>query len=352
MSIQRVTRGTLVTAMLSMMLAADARAEGAGGDAALAETLFQTGRQLMTEGKHAEACPKLAESHRLDPAGGTVLMVGLCYEASHRWASAWVALNEALGLARKDAREDREKRAKEHLAIVEAKMSRLTVKLSPKLRATKGLTLRRDGRELPEAAWDTPIPLDPGDHKLEAGAPGYEPWSAPFIVREERGDVTLDVPELAPSRAVAAAPSAAAPAASTSAAPAPSQTETPPVSQPHHRVAAFSLGAVGVVALGVGSYFGLRAMSLASDANDSCPTSTCSDRAAVADSESAERAARIANVGVALGALALGGAAALYFTGDRAGSAKPATRGVALAPSLTVPIAAGSGATLSLGGRW
>jgi len=71
--------------------------------------------------------PKLAESHRLDPAGGTVLLLGLCYEQQGRLASAWAALRSARAMARKTGRKDRSDVADEHLNAIEPRLGCVTV---------------------------------------------------------------------------------------------------------------------------------------------------------------------------------------------------------------------------------
>jgi len=73
----------------------------------LAEKLFQEAKRALAENKLAEGCTKLADSHRLDPAGGTVLLLAACLERRGRVASAWSSYHEALGFARRDGREDR-----------------------------------------------------------------------------------------------------------------------------------------------------------------------------------------------------------------------------------------------------
>ena len=54
----------------------------------MAESLFREGKRLSGEHKFAEACPKFAESYKLDPGLGTLLNLAICHEvggqARHR----------------------------------------------------------------------------------------------------------------------------------------------------------------------------------------------------------------------------------------------------------------------------
>ena len=74
---------------------------------AVAESLFRDGKQLFQSDDFEHACPKLAQSYQIDPAGGTALLLAICYEKQGRLASAWARYNDALVLAKRDAREDR-----------------------------------------------------------------------------------------------------------------------------------------------------------------------------------------------------------------------------------------------------
>ena len=73
-------------------------------DQVAAEALFQEGVALLEEGNANAACPKLAESHRLDAATGTLMALSLCNEAVGKLASAWAGFTEVEGRARREGR--------------------------------------------------------------------------------------------------------------------------------------------------------------------------------------------------------------------------------------------------------
>lgn len=284
------------------------------GQEALAETLFQDGRKLMEQGSFAEACPKLAESHAIDPAGGTVLLLALCYEQLGKTASAWVKFNEALASARRDGRSDRVERATSHIAQLEPKLSRLTVSVPAAVASQEGLELLLDGVVLPRVAWSRELPADPGAHKIAARAPGRRPWSRDVDLGANGARQAVEVPLL--DALVEEKP--AAPVAPVAAPPA------NPVVEPREPVtaddggsaptAAYLVGGIGVLALSVGGYYGVRALGRNADARESCPGNECTDPVGVGLNEDARKDALRANVLMGAGVLLTGIGAYLWLS--------------------------------------
>ena len=96
-------------------------------DQMLAQSLFDEGRQLMAQKRYAEACPKLAESQRLDPGGGTLTNLAICHENEGKTGTAYLEFMAASSQASKDGRADREAIAKEHLGRLGPRVPKLKV---------------------------------------------------------------------------------------------------------------------------------------------------------------------------------------------------------------------------------
>jgi hypothetical protein len=316
-AMRRALGGALVLA--AILVAGPAAAQSAN-DKAAAETLFEQGRALLQKGKYAEACPKLAESLRLDTGIGTMLYLAECYERSGKTASAWAQFREAQETARQ-AGDSREKVARDRADKLEPKLSRLAI-VVPK--EVSGLVVTRDGREVGKPVWGTPTPIDAGKHVIRASAAGYEPFETTVDVGADRASAKVEIPAL-----VAKPPDQPAPAPVVVAAPAPVPEEGHGGGQ---RTIAIGVGILGLVGVGVGSVFGLEAISTLSDADQHCSGNACDQQGLDLRSDSRSQAT-ISTIGFVVGGVALAGAAVLWFTAPKSRAAV----GIAPATNAGVP---------------
>jgi hypothetical protein len=259
-----------LAAVIVAVLGTPAKAEPSADDRALATALFQEARTLMINGETSQACMKFAESHRLDPSGGTILNLALCHEKERKLARSWSEFTEAIAFARRDYRADRESEAQDHARKLEPLLSRLTVVVSNAAQI-EGLRVESDGRELTPASWSLAIPVDGGEHVVRASAPGRLLWSKTVTLPDEAGAATVEIPALA----LAPPPPPIEKPAALIAAPAAAPEGNP------RRTAAWIVGAAGAVQLGFASYFGLEALSLRSDINRNDDAIRAADRSTV-----------------------------------------------------------------------
>lgn len=272
----------------------EAHAEPSGADRQAATVLFKDGKLLLDKGKVAEACRKLEDSLRLDPAAGTLLNLAVCHEKEGRTASAWYELNDALASARRDNRPERIKLAEEHIAALEPKLLRLSVEV-PKEHDLPDLEVRRDGAVLARAGWGSATPVDPGDHKLEARAPGRLPWSETVKVDPSAPSRTVKIPALLPDPDAAKTPPPAPLASSSAASAAPPPPPPPPSSRGTTGIVATAVGGALLVTAGVVS---IVAKSKYTDAIKDCSPQSCS----LAASKQTKNAVKLADSATGLAA--------------------------------------------------
>jgi hypothetical protein len=230
---------------------------------ALAETLYHEGRRLMAEQSYGEAAAKFAESHRLDPATGTLLNLATCHARDGRLATAWLEFNVALRRAQQSGQHDRVDFVRLQLSQIEPRLSRLTIEVTPEAEVG-GLEVSLDGVLLGRAGHGVPMPIDGGRHRLTAKAPGRVPWSIELDIRTELDSRTIVIPPLKPSVVVPALPAEqAAPALPTR----PSAGSTPERNRNPVPLAVYVGTGVTAAWLGAALVTGALYLDAASDSN-------------------------------------------------------------------------------------
>jgi serine/threonine-protein kinase len=172
------------------------------------------------------------------------------------------------------------------------------------------MVIRRSGQAIARVLWGVPLPVDPGSQQIDVEAPGYRAWSTTVLVGENGASASVRIPPL--ERAAEATP-----LAQTTPAEQPATATMPPEPPPPaadagagaaQRTLGFVVGGVGIVGMGVGGYFGLRAISKNDDAEEFCPGggAECGDDRGIELTDDAKSAATIANIGVIGGAVLTG----------------------------------------------
>jgi tetratricopeptide (TPR) repeat protein len=268
--------------------------------ARLAEALFDEAKQAMDAGDFASACPKFEESRRLDPAGGTELALGVCYERAERLASAWNAYRVALASAERDGRADRAAIAEERLAELEPRLSRIRVFVPREVSALPMLRVDFGGLELRPPSWGLAVPYDGGSYVLRVSARGYVPWTQTVVLGASGDRAEIVVPKLT---------AASAESPTSNASPSRASPPAPPASSPEEKLG-FVFAGAAVLALVPGIYFGGRAIAEGDAVNEQCNGDFC-DMAVEQDHEEAVSDARRANVFIASGLIAA--SISIYF---------------------------------------
>lgn len=274
-------------------------------DKAIARTLFEQGRSLAKQGNWAEACPKLAESQRLDPGIGTLYNLADCHEHTKNLAAAWAEFGEVADIAKQNGQTEREKIARERVAALDKRVPRVTLKKREALPPGSDIVL--DEKSVGIAVIDIPVPLDPGSHKVAIVEAGGRRTEKTFTLPEGAAASEIDLPSLAAKQTV--------------------DPKVWQVQEDHatwQKPLALGVGAAGVVALGVSLYLGIHAKSQWNDVSSKCPNNHCNS-AGYAGWEDARSTAMAGNVTFVIGLGLLAGAAILYALAPSDGPRRPQT---------------------------
>jgi hypothetical protein len=308
------TASSQAAALIAILcLAAPAlAADPSVADKSLAQSLFDEGRRLMDAGRYSDACPRFADSERLDPGGGTVLNLALCYERSGKLALAYATYNDALSLAIEEHRAEREAFARERIADIAPRLPHLTVRIS----AVDGARVSLDGSDLPPSAWGVLVPVDPGRHTIEATARGREPFETAVTLAEgETREVPIELAQAAVSLP-----------------PPPGEVRERPLPREGTRrsPAFYVLGSLGLASLGASAVTGFMALSAHQSVEQKCDVTrgVCTDPSGIDDAQRARTMAWVSTWTLAGGAL--GVILALSVPMQHYVIVSPAPRGAAL----------------------
>jgi serine/threonine-protein kinase len=329
----RIALQFLLAALLALSTTSPATAgDPTATDQTTAEALFQEGKRLVAAGNFAAACPKFAESQRLDPGSGTLLNLADCQERIGKLATAWAFFRDAEAGARAKGNKEREAEAARRAAALAPRLPKLAIVVPPAVRVS-GFEVRRDGSLVGEAQFGLSLPLDQGAHEIVANAPGRKTFSTTVRIETEAAAVSVEVPPL--EKAPDAAPAAAK-----------------GFTWGTQRILGVGLGAVGLVGIGVATGFTVRMTGLNGDSLAHCQaadTTKC-DLTGVSLRNQAFDASHVATGTVIAGSALLASGVVFFLTAHEAPDKKKPDAPVARARVL--PLAGPGLGGVVLQGVW
>ena len=342
----------VVAAMLAQSVGlrpALAQEEPSSAETAAARGLAVEGLKLADSGRCSEAVEKLARAEKLHHSAIVQSRLGECQISLGKLVDGTENLRKVLrepvppnpSPALTKARE----RAQTALDGAKPKIAFLMISVKG-LKDVSTATVTVDGESVPAALLDADRPTDPGEHVIEASAPGYLKASARVSVKEaERKAVSVRLD--ADPNAVAAAPPPGPAEPPTGAQHLQQREPTPPApsrdsrfavggdtsaSGAPNRTGAYIAWAVGGVALAVGAGFGAVAMKLKDGLN--CEGNVCQDSESNRNNFSdAKTYGNVSTAGFIVGGVGVALGAVLFFTasGSTSGSSS-AVRSAGAAP--------------------
>jgi len=286
--------------------APSARAQDdSAADTAAARKLGQEGLTLADAGNCQDAVDRLARSEKMHHAVSVLERLGECQV---KLGKLVLGIETLRRVVREQLQADSpaafvaaQERAQQIMADAKPRVARLKVAVAAPAGAAIWVTI--DSVNEPTANLNSDRFVDPGDHVIEAGAPGYLKAMARLHLGEGVADsvaLTLAPDPNAPPPAQATtpvAPAAGAPAAQT---------------QARDHTAAYVAGGVGLVGIGFGVAFGLGAMSEKSSLDAACNGNVC-PTSQQGTRDAGTRFGTISTVGFIVGGVGLATGAVLYF---------------------------------------
>lgn len=188
-------RNSLELAILAGLLGFSSVALGADAKSrAEAQKLYEDGAKDMEADDFAHACPKFEAAFKILPEHiRTGLTLAECLDKLGQPAASLKVLESVSVLAQ--AKGDTKKFAEIEATMldVDSRVPRLILQIPKDIATMPGFSITRDGVPVPRSLWDKPLPLESGNHEVEASAVDRETWKKEVILRV--GDRTTVVVE-------------------------------------------------------------------------------------------------------------------------------------------------------------
>lgn len=306
---------------------AAAQDDGDAAETAAARTLAVEGVKLADAGRCDEAIDKLAKAEKLHHAPVVLGRLGECQIAQGKLVEGTENLRKVLREPLASDAPPVVVRARERAATVLERSKVRIAGLNITVKGPRGnseVAVSVDGQPMNVALLDAERPTDPGEHVVEASAPGFTSASARVSVAPgERQSLVLTLEPDPMARAAAVTVPEGTPSTpensglftrvSPLAEPGAAAQPSRPVPAERNLTNAYIAWGAGGAAVVAGSIFGLLAFQGKSDLDKQCPENLCPDSSADKLS-SARRDSTVATVLMAVGGAGLALGTVFYFT--------------------------------------
>lgn len=269
-------------------------------------------RDLIAQGRVAEACELYAAAAASAGTSSTLIASAQCHELQGKTATAYAELLAATTAAEKEGSSENQDRSRTLAGKLAPRLSALRIDV---LAPAADQVVKRDGKPVPQSEWGKLMYVDPGPHAVNATAAGRRDFSTQVNVGAEADvrvvlvgelpDINAKLPDVKPPQK----PEPTKP-------PGDGRTETiDPMG-----LAAFTTSGVGLLGMVMGITFGVLALNDASDAEDDpllCPNKVCS-QAGRAVIDEAETKATVSTVSFVVGGVSLATGITLFLVRELA----------------------------------
>lgn len=160
----------------------------AQGQLAVARKFYQEGLRAEKAEQWEKAAEKYQRALDIKETPQLWLRVGICFEELGRLTSALNAYERGAEQAELDGKAQVVKVLTDKLEGLRPKVPTLTLQVAE---PPEGLRITIDGRDVAVSTLGTKLPIDPGEHVIEATAPGYSTVTESTVIETGDEELTL-----------------------------------------------------------------------------------------------------------------------------------------------------------------